>query len=126
MSAAAPDPGVSVLRVLGDGDAWARLRLRSDLRAALDDRAPLIVDLSAATSLDAHAAALLVDSIAICEAAERTCVLLVPENSPERVRGRFERRGLTSLLPIVRDWDEALRRAQAAQPDEPGCTSPVS
>lgn len=126
MSAAAPDPGVSVLRVLGDGDAWARHRLRSDLRAALDEQAPLIVDLRAAAALDAAGAALLVDSIAACEAQERPCVLLVPESCPEPVRGRFERRGLAALLPIARSWEEAVRRARATQADAPGWTSPLS
>jgi hypothetical protein len=56
--------------------------------------------------------ALLVDSIAVCEEQERPCVLLLPEAAPPPVRERFERTGLMTLLPVVRSWDEALRRAR--------------
>ena len=34
------------------------------------------------------------------------------ENGAHIMRERFERNGLMSLLPVVRSWDEALRRAR--------------
>ncbi|HVM69532.1 MAG TPA: STAS domain-containing protein [Gaiellaceae bacterium] len=108
MSAPAPDPGVSVLRLRGAADA---LRLRTAVVGGPRRHEPLIVDLSDASSLDPATAALLVDAVARCEEAGRPCVLLVPRTCPERVRGLFERRGLTRLLPIASSWDEALRRA---------------
>jgi ABC-type transporter Mla MlaB component len=111
MSPPAPDPGVFVLHLEG-GDDGAAQRFRYDLSAALADRAPLIVDLSDATSLDAGTMALLVESIAVCEDKERTLLLLVPEACRRSVRERFEWKGLSSLLPVVRSWDEALRRAR--------------
>ncbi len=104
-----------VLHLDGDGDVAAQ-RFRYDLSAALNDAVPLIVDLSDATSLDPEVMALLVESVAVCEDQQRTLLLLVPEACPEDVRARFERNGLMSLLPIVRSWDEALRRARPQQP----------
>ena len=111
MAPTAPDPGVFVLHLEGV-DESASQRFRYDLAAALADRTPLIVDLSDAASLDAATLALLVESVALCEDQERPFLLLVPEACPTRVRERFERRGLISLLPVVRSWDEALRRAR--------------
>jgi anti-anti-sigma regulatory factor len=110
MAPTAPDPGVFVLHLEGT-DPSAAQRFRYDLSAALADRAPLIVDLSDAPSLDASTLALLVEGIAACEDQQRTFLLLVPEGSTG-VRERFERDGLLSLLPVVRSWDEALRRAR--------------
>jgi len=112
MSSSAPDSGVFVLHLEGTGDGVAAQRFRYDLSAALEDRVPLIVDLTDATSLESGLLALLVESIAVCEDQERACILLVPEACPPPVRERFERTGLISLLPVVRSWDEALRRAQ--------------
>jgi anti-anti-sigma factor len=111
MALSAPDPGVFVLHLEG-ADGSAAQRFRYDLFSALDDRAPLIVDLSDATSLDAATLALLVESIAHCEEQQRPFLLLVPEACPPPVRERFDRGGLRSLLPVVRSWDEALRRAR--------------
>ena len=111
MAASAPDPGVFVLHLEG-ADVSAAQRFRYDLSAALDDRAPLIVDLSDARSLDAGTLALLVESIAVCEDQQRPFLLLVPDACPPPVRERFERHGLRSLLPVVGSWDEALRRAR--------------
>ncbi len=128
MTTFAPDPGVFVLHLEGD-DAVAAQRFRYDLSSALGNAAPLIVDLSDATSLDPAVLALLVESVAVCEEQQRTLLLLVPEACPDGVRERFEQNGLMSLLPIVRSWDEALRRARPRgerQPAEPGWTSPLS
>jgi anti-anti-sigma factor len=111
MALSAPDPGVFVLHLEGAG-AGAAQQFRYELSAALEDRAPLIVDLTGATSLDSAVLALLVESVAVCEEQQRTLVLLVPEACPDGVRERFERNGLMSLLPVVRSWDEALRRAR--------------
>jgi anti-anti-sigma regulatory factor len=111
MAPSAPDPGVFVLHLDGADDGAAQ-RFRYDLSAALDDRVPLIVDLSDATSLDAGTLAFLVESIAVCEEQQRPFLLLVPDACPESVRKRFEWKGLRSLLPVVRSWDEALRRAR--------------
>jgi anti-anti-sigma regulatory factor len=114
MAPSAPDPGVFVLHLEGADDGAAQ-RFRYDLSAALDDRAPLIVDLSDATTLDAGTLALLVESIALCEEQQqRPFLLLVPDACPPHVRERFERNGLMSLLPVVRSWEEALRRARPA------------
>jgi anti-anti-sigma regulatory factor len=111
LASSAPDPGVFVLHLEGAGDG-ATQRFRYDLSAALEDRVPLIVDLTDATALEPGVMALLVESIAVCEEQERPCVLLVPEACPPRVRERFEGSELMSLLPVVRSWDEALRRAR--------------
>jgi len=111
MAPSAPDPGVFVLHLEGAGDGAAR-RFRYDLTAALEDRAPLVVDLSTATALEPAMLALLVDSIAVCEEQQRPFLLLVPEAAPQGVRQRLEQNGLARLLPVVRSWDEALRRAQ--------------
>ncbi|HWG56470.1 MAG TPA: hypothetical protein VNT58_08110 [Gaiellaceae bacterium] len=118
----AQDPHVSVLRLRSTGDL---VQLRAQLAVRCADPSTLIVDLTEAESLDPATAALLVDGIARYEEREGTCLLLVPETCPQPVRDPFERNGLSALLPIVRSWDEALRRA-ARQPDEPGWTSPLS
>lgn len=112
MAALTPAPGVYVLHVEGENDALAAQRVRYDLAAAVESASSLILDLTDATSLGPRMMALLVDGVAQCEERQRTCLLLLPERSAPEVRSRFERYGLTSLLPVVRSWDEALERAR--------------
>ena len=135
MAASGNASGVFVLHLQGENDFLAARRVRHDLSAALGSASALIVDLTDATSLDPAVLALLVEGIARCEEQERPCVLLVPDGCSELVRRRLDRRGLSSLLPVARSWDEALRRARPRpaavlprrpQPAEPGWTSPVS
>lgn len=131
MPSFAPDPGVFVLHFAGDDEVAAE-RFRYDLAAALEAPVPLIVDLSEASALDPGLLALLVESVAVCEGQGRTLLLLVPEAQSDGVRRSFERNGLIGLLPVVRTWDEALRRARpelarnGLQAAEPGWTSPLS
>jgi len=139
MTASGSDPRVAVLRLDGDNDASAAQRLRRELTSAVGGGAPVVVDLTAATSLDAAVVRILLDGLAESERDERVLLLLLPEAEDSPVRRLFQVSGLASLLPVVSSWDEALVRAgddgaarsappppPPRQPAAPGWTSPLS
>jgi anti-anti-sigma factor len=109
----ARDHGFSVITLTGESDAFAAPRIRTDLATALGGDAPLVVDLSEATFLDSTVFGVLLEGLADCEQRERPLFLLLPEDAAPEVHRLFEITGLSSLLPLVRSWDEAsLRVAQ--------------
>ena len=124
MAATGPDPALAVLRLRGENDASVAQRVRSDLASAVRGDAPVVVDLTAATSLDASVVRTLLDGLVESERLERTLLLLLPDEDASPVRQLFQVTGLAGVLPVVTSWDEALLRA--GQPAEPGWTSPVS
>ena len=134
MAASRPDPGVAVLQLHGDNDASAASRVRSELASAVKGKTPVVVDLTAATSLDAMIVRVLLDGLAESERRERVFLLLLPDDERSPVRRLFQVSGLASLLPVVSSWDEALLRAATSgaaapvppQPADPGWTSPLS
>jgi anti-anti-sigma factor len=135
MTASGSDPRVAVLRLAGDADASAARRLRGELTSAVGRGAPVVVDLTTTTSLDAAVVRILLEGLAESERDERVLLLLLPEADDSPVRRLFEVSGLASLLPVVSSWDEALvrasdngvaRSAPAPQPAAPGWTSPLS
>jgi anti-anti-sigma factor len=137
MTASGSDPRIAVLRLDGDNDASAVQRLRGELTRAVGGGAPVVVDLTAATSLDAAVVRILLDGLAESERDERVLLLLLPEAKDSPVRRLFQVSGLAALLPVVSSWDEALVRASGngvtrsaplppPQPAAPGWTSPLS
>ena len=80
---------------------------------ALGAEAPLVVDLSQATFIDSTIVGVLLEGLAEYEKREQPLLLLLPEDSAPEVHRLFELTGLTSLLPLVRSWDEAATRAAA-------------
>ncbi len=104
------DGGFTVIQVRGEADAYTAPRIRSDLSSALGTSAPLVVDLSQATFIDSTVVGILLESLAEYEKRERALVLLLPDESAPEVHRLFELTGLTSLLPVVRSWDEAASR----------------
>ena len=97
----------------GESDAFVAPRVRSDLAAALDGQAPLVVDLSQATFIDSTIVGVLLEGLAEYEKREQPLLLLLPDDSAPEVHRLFELTGLASLLPLVRSWDEATSRATA-------------
>ena len=133
MAASVPDPGVAVLTLQGDNDASVAHRVQRDLVAAVNGEAPVVVDLTGATSLDAAVVRILLDGLAESERCERVLLLLLPDDESSAVRRLFQVSGLASVLPVVSSWDEVLARAApngAVPPGgpqaEPGWTSPLS
>ena len=100
----------TVIQVRGEADAYAAPRIRSDLNSALGTSAPLVVDLSQATFVDSTVVGILLEGLAEYEKRERALVLLLPDESAPEVHRLFDLTGLTSLLPVVRSWDEAASR----------------
>jgi anti-sigma B factor antagonist len=100
----------TVIKVRGEADAYSAPRLRSDLSSALGTTSPLVIDLSQATFIDSTVVGILLESLAEYEKRERPLVLLLPDGSAPEVHRLFELTGLTSLLPVVRSWDEAASR----------------
>jgi anti-sigma B factor antagonist len=100
----------TVIKVRGEADAYSAPRLRSDLSSALGTTSPLVIDLSQATFIDSTVVGILLESLAEYEKRERPLVLLLPDGSAPEVHRLFELTGLTSLLPLVRSWDEAASR----------------
>jgi anti-sigma B factor antagonist len=106
----APDPAFTVIQLRGEADAYAAPRIRSDLASALGTAAPLVVDLSQATFVDSTIVGILLEGLAEYEKLERALVLLLPDETAPEVHRLFDLTGLTSLLPVVRTWDEAATR----------------
>ena len=102
--------GFTVIQVRGEADAYSASRIRSDLNSALGTSAPLVVDLSQATFIDSTVVGILLEGLAEYEKRERALVLLLPDESAPEVHRLFDLTGLTSLLPVVRSWDEAASR----------------
>jgi anti-sigma B factor antagonist len=100
----------TVIHVRGEADAYVAPRIRSDLANALGTAAPLVVDLSQATFVDSTIVGVLLEGLAEYERRERPLLLLLPDESAPEVHRLFEITGLTSLLPVVRSWDEAASR----------------
>jgi len=113
MAHLARDPGVSVLSVRDADGALAPPRLRSGLAGASAASAPVIVDLTAVTSIDATTVGVLLEGLVECERGERAFLLLLPAGDDAPVTRVFRRLGLAGLLPVVSSWDEAYRRAGA-------------
>lgn len=105
-----PDPGFTVITLPGESDAYVAPRIRSDLESALGSEAPLVVDLTQATFIDSTIVGVLLEGLANCEKLERPLLLLLPDDAAPEVHRLFEITGLSSLLPIVRSWDEAANR----------------
>lgn len=105
-----PDPGFTVITLRGESDAYVAPRIRSDLESALGSEAPLVVDLTQATFIDSTIVGVLLEGLANCEKLERPLLLLLPEDAAPEVHRLFEITGLSSLLPVVRSWDEAANR----------------
>lgn len=109
----APEPGFTVITLHGESDAYVAPRVRADLAAAFGTEAPLVVDLSRATFIDSTIVGVLLEGLAESEKLERPLLLLLPDDSAPEVHRLFEITGLTSLLPVVRSWDEASSRVAA-------------
>ena len=105
-----PKGAFTVIQVRGEADAYSAPRIRSDLNSALSMSAPLVVDLSQATFVDSTVVGILLEGLAEYEKRERALVLLLPDESAPEVHRLFDLTGLTSLLPVVRSWDEAASR----------------
>jgi anti-sigma B factor antagonist len=112
-SVTASDPGFTVIALRGESDAYIAPRVRSDLAAALNTEAPLVVDLSQATFIDSTIVGVLLEGLAESEKRERSLLLLLPDDSAPEVHRLFELTGLASLLPLVRSWDEVSTRVAA-------------
>ena len=104
------DTSFTVIPLPGESDAYAAPRIRSDLVSALGATSPLVVDLSQATFIDSTVVGVLLEGLAEYEKRERPLFLLLPDDSAPEVHRLFELTGLTSLLPVVRSWDEAASR----------------
>ena len=99
-----------MITLSGESDAYAAPRVRSDLAQALGGDAPLVVDLTQATFIDSTIVGVLLEGLANCEKLERPLLLLLPDDAAPEVHRLFEITGLSSLLPVVRSWDEAANR----------------
>ena len=104
-----PSSSRSIRSTSRDG-SYTAPRIRSDLSSALGTSAPLVIDLSQATFIDSTVVGILLEGLAEYEKQERALVLLLPDESAPEVHRVFELTGLTSLLPVVRSWDEAASR----------------
>lgn len=111
MDGSGKDSAFTVIQLRGEADAYTAPRIRSDLATALGTAAPLVVDLSQATFIDSTIVGILLEGLAEYEKRQRPLLLLLPDESAPEVHRLFELTGLTSLLPVVRSWDEAALRA---------------
>jgi anti-sigma B factor antagonist len=106
----ATEPGFAGIKLPGVSDAYVAPRFRADLATALGSEAPLVVDLTQATFIDSTIVGVLLEGLADCERLERPLLLLLPDEAAPEVHRLFEITGLSSLLPVVRSWEEASSR----------------
>src|SRR5215213_6040089 len=112
--AAAPNAGFSVIRLLGEVDAYVAPRVRDDLSAAIGTDAPVLIDLSDATFVDSTIVGVMLESLKRCQDLQRHFVLLLPDDAAPQVHRLFDLTGLERLLPVVRSWEEAASKTKPA------------
>jgi anti-sigma B factor antagonist len=108
-----PEEGFSVVRLLGEADAYSAPRVRDDLAAALGGEAPLVIDLTRATFVDSTIMGVMLESLKRCEQLDRKFLLLLPADGAPEIHRLFKLTGLEKLLPVVRSWEEAAERLVA-------------
>lgn len=101
-----PEPGVVVLRARGDLDAYTAPGLRSELHAATEGEATLVVvDLADVTFIDSAGLGALVGAHRRMREADGALRIVRP---PDLVARAFELTGLDEILDLRDDREHAL------------------
>jgi anti-sigma B factor antagonist len=105
--------GVSVVVVIGEHDLSTVDRLREQLESARASRAPVVVDLSAATFIDSAVIGVLVGEHDRSLAEGVGFALAVTESSGYGVHRILNLAGLDAVLPVALGREQALAAVRA-------------
>jgi anti-sigma B factor antagonist len=107
------DGGVVVAAVAGEQDVGTAPQLRECLSEALAERAPLVVDLNAAVSLDSAILGVLLSALRRAREQGSAFALVVTDDAESPVRRLFEVTGLMVVFPIFSTRGSAVSAVSA-------------
>jgi anti-anti-sigma factor len=110
----AEGPGLAVVTLRGEVDAYRASHLEEQLESIFDRGASVVVDLSGATFVDSVTLLALLKARAAAEERGVGFVLLMEESTGYYVLRIFELTRLTSVFTIFRNRADALDAARAA------------
>jgi anti-sigma B factor antagonist len=105
--------GVAVVRVHGEHDVFTAPALREQVHSAIEQRAPVVIDLSGATFIDSSVLAVLLGGLRRAREAETGFALVLPGEDGAPVRRIFEVTGLVPVFAIQPSEAEAVAAAAA-------------
>jgi anti-sigma B factor antagonist len=105
--------GVAVVRVHGEHDVFTAPALREQVHAAIEQSAPLVIDLSGATFIDSSVLAVLLGGLRRAREADLGYTLILPGDEGAPVRRIFEVTGLVPVFAIQATEPEAVAAASA-------------
>ena len=105
--------GVVVVRVHGEHDVFTAPALREQVHAAIEQAAPIVIDLSRATFIDSSVLAVLLGGLRRAREAELGYALILPGEDGAPVRRIFEVTGLVPVFSIHPSENEAVAAAAA-------------
>jgi len=105
--------GVVVVRVHGEHDVFTAPALREQVHAAIEQAAPIVIDLSGATFIDSSVLAVLLGGLRRAREAELGYALILPGEDGAPVRRIFEVTGLVPVFSIHPSEAEAVAAAAA-------------
>lgn len=105
--------GVAVVRVQGEHDVFTAPALREQVHAAIEQSAPIVIDLSGATFIDSSVLAVLLGGLRRAREAEIGYALTLPGDEGAPVRRIFEVTGLVPVFAIYPSESDAVAAAAA-------------
>lgn len=104
-------PGVAIVALTGEHEAYSAPGVEQELQAALDDGRAVIVDLTRAEFLDSSVVSALLRAREDAQGLSRRFALVVDDTTGWAVRQLLEVTGLTEVFPIERSRDDAIAGA---------------
>ncbi len=107
--------GVRVLRLRGEHDLYTAPPLREGITSLLDEGAPVVVDLTAATFIDSSILGVLLGGLRRAREGGGSFVLVLAADAEPTVRRIFEVTGLLSVFSIHPSTAEAVAHSHRRQ-----------
>jgi anti-anti-sigma factor len=109
------DPGVAVVALIGEHDAFSSPRLENELAVLLDAGIRIVVDLSDATFIDSQTLSVLLSARHQAEEADLGFALVLPPDHHTQVHRLLDLTGLGSAFAVFPTLERAKAAAQAGQ-----------
>jgi anti-anti-sigma factor len=110
------DGGVVIAAVAGEQDVGTAPQLRECLSEALGERAPLVIDLLDAASLDSAILGVLLSGLRRAREQGSPFALVVADDTDSPVRRLFEVTGLMVVFPMFSTRESAVAAVSARAP----------
>jgi anti-sigma B factor antagonist len=109
------DTGVVVVVVGGEHDVSTAPSLRDRVTAVLEERTPLVIDLTPASFLDSSVLRVLLEARRRAHEEDLGFAVALGHDEAPEVRRILEITGLIPVFPVLSDRSEALERARSGQ-----------